>query len=109
MIRVEPDNRLKDRRSQLKCQRDEAHLAEAQLKALLQQRVDRRYDRLDSIVKQMRETHRQQHRDDRTGSLLRGCLWAAQTRLHLFCMTSSGTVVNFHGLHVGDECQSGIL
>ena len=83
MVCVEPNNRLQDRGSQLEGQRDQAHLAEGQLEALLQQRVDRRYDRLDGVIKQMRETHRQQHRDDRTGSLLHACARESLAGLHL--------------------------
>ena len=83
VVCVEPDNRLEDRGSQLKGERNQAHLAEGQLKALLQQRVDRRYDRLDGVVKQMRETHRQQHREHRAGSLLHACLRVSLAGLHL--------------------------
>jgi len=62
LIRVEPDDRLKNRAHHLKRQRDEADLREGQPVRCLQHRIDGRDERLDGVVQQMGKAEREQHR-----------------------------------------------
>ena len=50
------------RRCQLKRERDQSDLHEAEMKARLQERVDRRNERLDGVVQQVREADGEKNR-----------------------------------------------
>ena len=61
-VRIEADKRLKHRRGELKGQGNQADLGETQLEGFLQERVDRREQRLDHVVEEMAEAQRPQYR-----------------------------------------------
>ena len=64
-IRVPADERLQDRSGHLKGERDQADLDEAEVKARLEERINRRDKRLDGVVEQMRKTDREENREHR--------------------------------------------
>jgi hypothetical protein len=68
-IGVVADHRLQQRRRRLVDQRDQADVAEVELKRLLEDRVDRRQQRLDHVVEQMADAQRT---EDGEGGLPRG-------------------------------------
>ena len=72
-VGVGADQRLQQRRGDLERERDQADLAEVERVVLLQDRVDRRQQRLDHVVQQMREADRVQHRECRPGRHGRHC------------------------------------
>ena len=63
-VGIHADDRLQQRRRQLQRERDEPDLREVQLKRRLQDRIDRRNQRLDRVVQQMRHADRRQDADD---------------------------------------------
>ena len=52
---------VEQRRGALECQRDDADLAEIQPIGLLEQWIDRRNERLDQVVEEMRKTDRREN------------------------------------------------
>ena len=64
-VGVVPHHRLQDGGRHLEGQRDQADLHETELERALQQRIDRRQQRLDHVVEQMGEADGGQHRKDR--------------------------------------------
>src|SRR5713226_962795 len=56
-----PDHRLQQRGGKLERQRDHPDLREVQRIVVLQDRVDRRYQRLHGVVEEMREADSRQH------------------------------------------------
>ena len=61
------DDRLQQRRGQLKCQGDQADLPEVQPIGVLQDRVDRRDQRLVHVIQKVAEAQRHQDRECRAG------------------------------------------
>ena len=59
-VRIISHHWLEDRRRHLEGQRDQSNLPEIQAIALFQERVNRREERLNRIVEQMRETDREE-------------------------------------------------
>ena len=75
-----PDRRLQHRRGDLHRQRDQPDLREAEAVSVLQHRIERRHQRLDHVVEEMREAERQ---DDREGGRFRrraASRWAVPKR-----------------------------
>jgi hypothetical protein len=58
-VGIEADDGLQQRGGELEGQRDEADLAEVEAVGVLDQRIDRRQQRLHHVVEQMREAERQ--------------------------------------------------
>jgi hypothetical protein len=58
-----PDQGLQQRRGNLERERQQADLPEVQAKAVLEDGVDRRKQRLDQVVQKMRNAHGRQDRD----------------------------------------------
>ena len=63
-IGVEPHQGLQHRGGELEGEGDQAHLREGQVERLLEQRVDRRQERLDRVVEHVRKAQRQQNSKD---------------------------------------------
>ena len=63
-VRIEADQRLKQRSGGLKGESDEADLAEIQPKGGFQDRIERRHERLHHIVEEMAETDGEEDRED---------------------------------------------
>ena len=60
-VGIQPDEWLEDGGSQLKHQRDDANLREGESVRILQERIERRDDRLNHVVQQMAGAHREQN------------------------------------------------
>ena len=87
-IRVIADPGLQQRRRDLKRQGDQADLGEAQVITGLEHRVDRRQDRLDQVIDQVREGNRT---DDAHHQ--RAGLWGCRGRRRTWLSTGR------HGIH----------
>ena len=61
----EADEGLEERRGHLEDEGDQPDLAEIELKAVLEDRIDRRQERLDGVVQAMADARRDQDRNDR--------------------------------------------
>src|SRR5579862_7999183 len=59
-IRVKPDDGLQDGADHLKGKSDESYLRKAQVERILEERIDRRQERLDGIIEQMAKAQREQ-------------------------------------------------
>ena len=64
-VRVQPDDRLQERRRELEGQRDQPDLAEIEREALLQDRIDRRQQRLHQVVEEVADADRREHGEGR--------------------------------------------
>ena len=60
-IRIESNARLQNGRSHLEAERDQTDLDEAEMEARFEQWIDRRDERLDRVVEQVRKTDRKKN------------------------------------------------
>src|SRR5258706_15924273 len=60
-VTVQPDQRLQKRCRERSSERDQPNLAKIQMKRIAQQRINRRQQRLHSVIKQMTKTNSQQN------------------------------------------------
>ena len=82
-IGVEANERLQDRRGHLKSERDQTDLDEAEMKARLQQWIDRRDERLNRVVEEMGKADREKDREDKRLRASSGSLRLALREMRL--------------------------